>query len=433
MKFHTTAQLGPKQSVTPEGFLVCHDVAITRVGEWAYRAQELPGLKAGPDGVVRTTRDEADVFAEATVSSFLGKPITVNHPRQGKVDPTNWRSLAVGTVQNVRRGTEDEADLLLADLLFTEDSAIRAVRGGVRQVSCGYEAEYLPTDMEGRYKQANIIGNHVALVVAGRAGPRCSIGDEDMTKPWADRVKDLFRSRPDGAQPDESALDALLSEANGGVPVVHIHNASGAPQRTADAPATTLDDIKTLLTGLNDRVEKLERPASSPQTPLAPGAVVTFDKATTPSPEPEEAAGDNGAGLVKAMTETRSRAEVLSPGLSVPTFDGQVEVSKVRETIHDVRVRAIEAAYGTAVGKKAIDAVTGLTAMPDVKKMTVDSVRLLFSAAAEIARTANNSVSFRASGSTPLTEFRKDTTQSPADINKANREFWSKRHGVAAV
>ena len=67
---------------------------------------------------------------------------------------------------------------MLADLIVKDESAIQLIEDGLREVSCGYDAEYEQTE-PGKAEQVDITGNHVALVPKGRAGNRCAIGDRD--------------------------------------------------------------------------------------------------------------------------------------------------------------------------------------------------------------------------------------------------------------
>jgi uncharacterized protein len=168
-------QIGRKQSITPEGFLLCEEVPIARVGSQDYAYFELPELEA-KDGVIVADRTADVLFSAETLASFEGKPITIDHPPDF-VTPANYMSVARGTVRNVRRGEGAQSDLMLADLLITDAEAIRRVQSkDLNQVSNGYDAEYEQI-APGRARQTNIVGNHVALVKSARCGPVCSIGD----------------------------------------------------------------------------------------------------------------------------------------------------------------------------------------------------------------------------------------------------------------
>src|SRR5881392_1519393 len=110
-EIYATEELGPKQSMTPEGFLICSDVPVARTGIMVYGPHELQDdngnlLKSGPDGLIYVSRDPADIFNLKTISSFEGKPVTVNHPDvlSQLVDSENWKDLARGHARNIRRG-----------------------------------------------------------------------------------------------------------------------------------------------------------------------------------------------------------------------------------------------------------------------------------------------------------------------------------------
>ena len=175
MRAYYGSRLSPNQTETPEGFLICLNVPIARTGTQTYLRSEL-GFEDDPTGLVDVIRTEEEVFSPATIASFEGKPATEDHPPV-EVKPDNISAYDRGHVQNVHRGTGDESDLLIADLYITSPPLIDAIRSGrLREVSCGYDCEYR-MDEQGRLYQCGIRGNHVAVVSAGRAGPRVAIKD----------------------------------------------------------------------------------------------------------------------------------------------------------------------------------------------------------------------------------------------------------------
>ncbi len=173
--FYVTERLSEHMYETPEGFLVCMDVPVARIGEYIYKSNEVP-IEGGKDGLVKIIRDEDEVFSEEAIQSFNGKPVTINHPNDF-VTPENWKNLAHGTIQNTRRGEGEQSDLLVADLVITTEDAIKLIKAGLREVSLGYDAQYDQIE-PGLGKQKEIAGNHLALVVKGRAGNRCAIMDK---------------------------------------------------------------------------------------------------------------------------------------------------------------------------------------------------------------------------------------------------------------
>ena len=171
----------------PEGYLLCLNVPVARTGMQEYLPEEL-GVTAGSTGVctryghgqlIQVYRPEEEVFAPETMASFEAVPVTNDHPADG-VDLDNIRRLQAGHAQNVRRGSGEESDLLLADLVITDERLIEAILGGKREISCGYTYEL--AEENGRYIQRKIRGNHIAVVDAGRAGTRVSIKDHMGSK-----------------------------------------------------------------------------------------------------------------------------------------------------------------------------------------------------------------------------------------------------------
>src|SRR6185312_13509949 len=139
--FYVTQKIGPKRSLTPEGFLLCEDVPVARIGEMLYGEDEVP-VEGDGSGIIRVTRDPDVVFRSETLASGEGKPVTLSHPDEF-VEPANFGALARGSMLNVRRGEGIQDDLMIADLLITEAQAIDAVqRGGIEEVSLGYQADY---------------------------------------------------------------------------------------------------------------------------------------------------------------------------------------------------------------------------------------------------------------------------------------------------
>lgn len=184
IEYYTSETLGPRRERTPEGFLICYDVSVARVGEMVYAPGEVPSeLGAGQDGRVRVTRSAAEVFSPRSMASLNGKPVTDNHPPVD-VDPANWKFYTKGVVVNPRRGDDDQNDFLVADIIVFDRETIEDIEAGKREVSCGYNPNYLQllddqgNPIPGRGEQVKILYNHLALVPAGRCGPACAIGDQ---------------------------------------------------------------------------------------------------------------------------------------------------------------------------------------------------------------------------------------------------------------
>jgi hypothetical protein len=194
IEYFTNESLGPNRERTPEGFLICYDVPVARVGEMVYGPGEVPAeLGLGRDGRVRVARSAAEVFSPKSMASLNGKPVTDDHPPVD-VDPSNWKFYTKGIVVNPRRGDGEQRDFLIADLIVYDGSIIDDIEAGKREVSCGYNPDYLQllddsdNPIQGRGEQVNILYNHLALVAAGRCGPACAVGDRKTVDSATDSI-----------------------------------------------------------------------------------------------------------------------------------------------------------------------------------------------------------------------------------------------------
>lgn len=178
-KAYYGSRISENMTKTPEGFLICHNVPIARTGTQQYLAKEINTKHEGNgEDVVMVYRLPEEVFGKATIASFEGKVFTDEHPNNW-VNYDNAGIYTKGVATNVRRGKDDEDDLLLADIIVYDKQVVDKILGDVgtkkREISCGYECNYV--EYKDGYKQTNIIGNHVSLVNAARAGERVAIKD----------------------------------------------------------------------------------------------------------------------------------------------------------------------------------------------------------------------------------------------------------------
>ncbi|MFJ4349457.1 DUF2213 domain-containing protein [Pseudomonas sp. NPDC089428] len=407
-------RLSARQSVTPEGFLLCEAVPIARIGTLLYDESELvnedgPLIEGGSGGLVAIERNADEVFRAETIASFEGKPVTLAHP-EDFVNPSNWRELSMGITQNVRRGDGIENDLMLADLLITDAQAIEDVRNGLRQVSCGYDAEYEQLAV-GRGRQTNIVGNHVALVERGRCGPRCAIGDSDtMSKKkqlsFADRLRRAFMSK------DAEAAEALAKEAETADEEEEEEDKGKA--KTGDAATDLiLKEIRALSARVGDmegKMDDLTKDDDKEDEAKTKDTVLEAEEAESNS----EASGKAYTGDAAVMTDLRSRAEILAPGITFATRDAKV---KTTDHICACQRQALGKAMDTEGGKAIVEPFLMGRALD---QMTADQVSAAFTGASELAKLSNNSQGTRTSTNTK--DFGR--TRSIADINAANKAFW---------
>lgn len=414
-RWFTPETLSARQRMTPEGFLLCEAVPIARTGTLIYDESEIP-VEGGPGGLVTIERNADEVFRQETLASFEGKPVTLSHPDEF-VTPANWRQLSVGIVQNVRRGTDVEQDLMLADLLITDAEAIELVRRDndpnserLRQVSCGYDADYEQL-APGRGRQTTIVGNHVALVERGRCGPRCAIGDSDtMSKTkkrsFADRLRAAFMSK------DAEAAEELAKEAETADEEENEEEKESG--KTGDAASKLiLKELRSLSARVGDMEAKLEEKTEDDDEEKSDETTDDVLEAEKAKENPE-AGGETYTGDSAALTDLRSRAEILVPGITFGTRDGKV---KVADHICSCQRQALIKAMANDDGKAVVEPFLFGRALD---KLTADQVAAAFNGASELAKARNNDKAARTASATR--DFGK--TKSIAEINAANRKHW---------
>ena len=167
-------ELSANMTITPEGYLICQNAKIGRTGTMRYLGEEL-GIEECRGQEIEVIRTPGELFSSETIASFEGKPITNNHPSEN-LDVSTVSLQSRGHAQNVRQA----GDFLVADLFITDAGLISEIQENLkRQLSCGYDCAWIPIG-EKKFEQREILGNHVAVVPSGRAGPRVAIQDKKI-------------------------------------------------------------------------------------------------------------------------------------------------------------------------------------------------------------------------------------------------------------
>ena len=377
-RFLTTEKISPLKEKTPEGYLLCRDVPISRVGSFEYSAAEvgLPNIGRA----VQVWRPEEQIFNPETIASFEDKPVVIGHARFA--DPDNWREIAVGTTQNVRRGEGDKSDFLLADLLLTDRKAIEAVESGdLKEVSCGYDADTQETPQG--IEQIGIVGNHVALVVSARCSG-CKIGDGSMTTSLKTRLRKLFRDGNEDAFNEE--VDKLQVQDADPEP-------APAPTPTS-APTPTLEERLAKLEAMVAALAKgqAQKPVGDADTPPAPdaGADQNDDNELIDDPDAQAIIGD---------------AEALCPGMKKPVGDAKGG-KFTRNQIERVMRTALKGA--------------GVKQFGDSSELDGKALDIAFKAAVAMSKSGKNP---KASG-TRYGDSAEDSVNSIAYVQKKLNDFW---------
>ncbi|MEB4702481.1 DUF2213 domain-containing protein [Klebsiella quasipneumoniae] len=398
MKYFFKTRLGNTRFQLADGSVLFKDVPIARTGEQVYGAEELPEIEPDSHGLIVVRRTPEEVFSECTIASFEGVPVTIGHPKDFNgniifVTPQNWRQLANGHIQNVRQGSGDQSDLLLADVIAKTPEAAQAVEDGDDEVSCGYDADYRQIS-PGVAEQYAITGNHLAFVPNGRAGSRCALGDAmpSTTKNWLSRLikarktndsaemANLIDNPPDNLTGDD---DVTSSMTPGGV-VINL-----APQNPLPGPALPgtgdAEDIPEWGKALIEEVAKLTPAATAPGTGDAE--------------DEEEKKEEEG----KVTCDAAYRADLIQPGIQLP--------EKAKPTAFKRQVLA-------SADQSLVRSIVGDADISKLKKATVD---MAFTAVSELAKNRNTKTV------DSLQTQTATTVKTIAGMNQAAQEFWSKR------
>lgn len=168
------------RSVDADGHMVVEMSRISKANICPYKGSEIPDWQAlglDPNRIYKLFRDPKEL--EKAASTFDGKPLLIRHvPVTADLPHQN---LWAGTVGACRF----EAPYLVTRPLtvITAEAQALIESDEQRELSAGYRyrADMVPGVYGGEAydgRMADIAGNHVALVPAGRAGPDVLVADE---------------------------------------------------------------------------------------------------------------------------------------------------------------------------------------------------------------------------------------------------------------
>lgn len=358
------SQISPHLVDTPEGFLICKDVPIARTGPQDYLARELM-LDGDPDRLVTVQRHPEDVFEEATLASFEGKPICDGHPPEN-VGPENYAAYTKGHVQNVRR----DGEYIVADLYINDANLANEVRNNVkREVSCGYLCNYVP-DGTG-YKQSRIRGNHVAVVPKGRAGaavaikdaaPEAEKGRKTIMNYWKTFLA-AFAGAAKDAEPEE--LDKMVETTAAALDAEPVKTPDAEPAKEDPAEEKPTEDAEVIEAPKGDDIgSKLDR-------------IIEMLMAKSRGGEGEHRLHDESDldEMIEKLSgggESAITVPVENDCATGPARDAAVELlKKVRPAVAGIQDKETRAKVTDAL----LSAISGKDAMPEIVKAAMDSAQ----------------------------------------------------------
>lgn len=231
---YDSLQLVAGAVIDTDGFLRDSPI-VARTGVYEYR---------NPDGTIRREYRPADeVFASDALNSFRGKPITVLHPKKGKITAANAFGTAIGSI--LSDGYPKDEKYVACDIVIFAPDKI----GKHRELSLGYRCDCEETpgvSPDGQAYDAiqrNIRINHLAVVPLARAGMKARLncdGDEIIE---SEGTQNMSKFKIDGVEHE-------VPEA--------VANYITALQSRADAAEAGLTATKETLAGVTANKTELQ-------------------------------------------------------------------------------------------------------------------------------------------------------------------------------
>lgn len=227
-----------KATRTDEGYLKDSPI-VARTGILTYR---------NADGSIRKElRRPEEVFKTDSLNSFIGKPITVDHPK-GLVTHENIDQFQVGTMLSAGR---QDGENVRVDTIIHKPARI----GARRQLSAGYDVDLIETPGEWngeRYdaEQTNIRVNHLSVVMSGRAGAVARLNLDSDEEPLLTELVEMPKIRLDSGIEYEAAPEVIVA-------VEKLRTDAAALVTQVNAKDTEIATLKTAKDTLQARVDGL--------------------------------------------------------------------------------------------------------------------------------------------------------------------------------
>jgi len=212
--------------------------------------------------VYRSPETTHDIAAK-----MVNIPVTNGHIELTDIIPSRLKEgFVLDSVFVEMEDTEGSTTVKIRNKVTISDSLLNSIRDGKKELSLGYNADLVETDIEGcDYEQKNIEPHHLAVVEAGRCGNMCtfldgkkreimsfiSFGDNEINdalnlnrmgvskteEALFETEDDLKQARRDLARTDDERLYDVVSELEDKVKVLKRH-LGGPAQRIKDSAPT---------------------------------------------------------------------------------------------------------------------------------------------------------------------------------------------------
>lgn len=240
---------------------------------------------------------------------------------------------------------------------------------------------------------------------------------------FADRLRQFFMTRD--SEEFEKTLEAIQDNEGGETPNgqhIHVHlEKPGAAPPPAEGKSTQDDSegpeqkLLAAIEAIDQRLKaveaKLEANTRADEKPALEKKQESADDAPDKDEPKSSPVTHDSTALRETFQDARARAEILVPGLKLPTFDAQASHRQATDALCTLRRRALSA----ALQNDHADLVKTVMGGKDVSKLTCDAAQAVFNAASELVKQKNQAL--RPTHATRDAALR--------DLNTRHAQFWA--------
>ncbi len=196
----------PKKTDTNGFWLIKHN-PVSKVGVFPYYGSNI-SKDCDPNKVYKVLRPETTLIESVPTWDNPPKPFIDDHEMLGEgFTPVDDRP-----VQGIIYNPVVEDGVLYADIAVYSEDLKHAIENGKKELSLGYFCEYKKARgvHDGEvydYVQTNMVGNHIALVDAGRCGSDVKVFDKKCAMDALD-IRDMFEKAATDAENEKKDTDA---------------------------------------------------------------------------------------------------------------------------------------------------------------------------------------------------------------------------------
>ncbi len=383
-RFNNSQHRFDKAEVTAEGF-IAGIVPISRIGVFPYRNK---------DGSLRyELRHPKDVFDKASLDSFKGLPINVEH--ESLMDSPE--AVAQYKVGQLGDSIFADGEVVRGNVKVDHPRGIKAAQDGALELSCAYGLDLIPETgvYDGKpytHRQTNIRGDHLTLTKQARLG-------HEMRLDSADAIEvDSIISKQENPMLKKVNIDSVEYEVPAQVAVAFSKleaRADTSDEEAAQAKKDLKDEQDEKKKGMDGLQAKLDTALADKKT--AQDALATLEK-DIPT---------RAAAIAKDSAELMSVAQAVMSAPELGKLKGMDSAA--------IKVAVIKAKYPEA----------------NLDGKSADYVQSRFDSIKETVKVVGTDAQAQNRQDSSDFDFNRDSSL-PAVVNlDAKREEMKKRNGTA--